>query len=94
MADTCIAVLALIRSGSTPREGLYRDAIVKGVRYVRLQVDESDSQSIAVTQCAGNAGPAKAGAEHRHVPGIDIVGRGQGSHAGRGKREGRGPGPA
>jgi hypothetical protein len=34
VADTCIAVLALIRSGSTLREGLYRDAIVKGVRYV------------------------------------------------------------
>ena len=32
VADTCIAVLALVRSGSTPREGLYRDAIVKGVR--------------------------------------------------------------
>ena len=46
VADTCIAVLALIRSGSTPREGLYRDAIVKGVqlrpssgRGVRLSID-------------------------------------------------------
>ena len=61
VADTCIAVLALIRSGSTPREGLYRDAIVKGVRYVRLQVDESDSQSIAVTRVQGTRVQQKLG---------------------------------
>ncbi len=61
VADTCIAVLALIRSGSTPREGLYRDAIVKGVRYVRRQVDESDSQSIAVTSVQGTRVQQKLG---------------------------------
>ena len=61
VADTCIAVLALIRSGSTPREGLYRDAIMKGVRYVRLQVDESDSQSIAVTRVQGTRVQQKLG---------------------------------
>jgi Prenyltransferase and squalene oxidase repeat len=61
VADTCIAVLALIRSGSTPREGQYRDAIVKGVRYVRLQVDESDSQSIAVTHVQGTRVQQKLG---------------------------------
>ncbi len=37
VADTCIALLALIRSGSTPREGPYRGAIAKGVRYVRAR---------------------------------------------------------
>ncbi|HEX3448247.1 MAG TPA: hypothetical protein VHS97_08320, partial [Isosphaeraceae bacterium] len=61
VADTCIAALALIRSGSTPREGLYRDAIVKGVRYVRLQVDESDYQSIAVTRVQGTRVQQKLG---------------------------------
>ena len=61
VADTCIAVLALIRSGSSPREGLYRDAIVKGVRYVRLQVDESDSQSISVTGVQGTRVQQKLG---------------------------------
>ncbi len=61
VADTCIAVLALIRSGSTPREGLYRDAIMKGVRYVRLQIDESDSQSIAVTRVQGTRVQQKLG---------------------------------
>ena len=61
VADTCIAALALIRSGSTPREGLYKDAIAKGVRYVRLQVDESDSQSLAVTRVQGTRIQQKLG---------------------------------
>jgi hypothetical protein len=61
VADTCIAVLALIRSGSTPREGLYRDSIVKGIRYVRLQVEESDAQSISVTSVQGTRVQQKLG---------------------------------
>ncbi len=61
MADTCIAVLALIRSGSTPREGPYQAAIVKGVRYVRSQVEESDSQSLAVTSVQGTRVQQKLG---------------------------------
>ena len=61
VADTSIAVLALIRSGSTPREGLYKDAIVKGVRYVRLEVEQSDPQSIAVTRVRGTRVQQKLG---------------------------------
>ncbi len=61
VADTCIAVLALIRSGSTPREGLYRGAIVKGVRYVRSQVEESDAESLAVTRVQGTRVQQKLG---------------------------------
>jgi Prenyltransferase and squalene oxidase repeat len=61
VADTCIAVLALIRSGSTPREGPYRGAIEKGVRYVRSQVEESDSQSLAVTSVRGTRVQMKLG---------------------------------
>jgi hypothetical protein len=61
VADTCIAVLALIRSGSTPREGLYRGAIVKGVQYVRSQVEESDAGSLAVTRVQGTRVQQKLG---------------------------------
>jgi squalene-hopene cyclase-like protein len=61
VADTCIAVLALIRSGSTPREGLYRGAIVKGVQYVRSQVQESDTESLAVTRVNGTRVQQKLG---------------------------------
>lgn len=49
VADTSIASLALIRSGSTPREGPYRVAIVKGVEYVRTQVERSDVESPSIS---------------------------------------------
>ncbi len=49
VADTCIASLALIRSGSTPREGPYRVPIFEGVGYVTTQVRESDAESLSVT---------------------------------------------
>jgi hypothetical protein len=61
VADTCIAVLALIRSGSTPREGPYRVAIEKGVGYVRSQVEQSDSESLAVTSVRGTRVQMKLG---------------------------------
>ncbi len=61
VADTSIAVLALIRSGSTPREGPYRGAIGKGVGYVRSQVEESDAQSLAVTSVQGTRVQQKLG---------------------------------
>jgi hypothetical protein len=61
VADTCIAALALIRSGSTPREGPYRGAIAKAVRYVRSQVEESDAESLAVTRVQGTRVQLKLG---------------------------------
>jgi hypothetical protein len=61
VADTCIAALALIRSGSTPREGPYHDAILKAVRYVRSQVEEADSQSLSVTRVQGTRVQQKLG---------------------------------
>jgi len=61
VADTCIAALALLRSGSTPREGIYRDAIVKAVGYVRSQVEASDSESLAVTRVQGTRVQQKLG---------------------------------
>jgi hypothetical protein len=61
VADTCIAALALIRSGSTPRQGPYRDAIVKAVRFVRSHVEKSDSQSLSVTHVQGTRVQMKLG---------------------------------
>src|SRR5262249_27076260 len=61
VADTCIAVLALIRSGSTPRAGPHPGASDKGGRYVRSQVEESDSESLAVTSVRGTRVQMKLG---------------------------------
>lgn len=61
VADTCVAALALIRSGSTPRQGPYRDAVAKAVAFVRGQIDASDSQSLAVSQVQGTRVQQKLG---------------------------------
>jgi len=61
VADTCIAALAMIRSGSTPRSGPYRDAIAKAVRFVRAEVEGSDSRSLAVSRVTGTRVQMKLG---------------------------------
>ena len=42
VGDTCIAVLALLRSGSTPGQGEYKDNISKGIDFVCSAVEKSD----------------------------------------------------
>lgn len=61
VADTCIAALALIRSGSTPHEGPYKDAIARAVQFVTEQVEASDASSIAVTSVQGTRVQQKLG---------------------------------
>ena len=61
VADTCIAALALVRSGSTPREGPYKDAVAKAVRFVRAQVEASDAKSLSVTDIQGTRVQMKLG---------------------------------
>jgi hypothetical protein len=61
VADTCIAALALIRSGSTPTSGPYKDAVAAAVRFVEQNVEASDSASIAVTTVQGTRVQQKLG---------------------------------
>jgi hypothetical protein len=61
IADTCIAALALIRSGNTPTKGPYRDAVARAVRFVEQSVESSDSTSIAVTTVQGTRVQQKLG---------------------------------
>ncbi len=61
VADTCVAALAMIRSGSTPTKGPYRDAIVKAVRYVRSEVEASDAKSLSVSSVQGTRVQQKLG---------------------------------
>lgn len=61
VADTCVAALAMLRSGSTPTKGPYRDAIVKAVGYVRSQVEASDAASLSVSSVQGTRVQAKLG---------------------------------
>ncbi len=61
IADTSIAALALIRSGSTPSSGPYKDAVAKAVRYVQASVDSSDSASLDVSTVKGTRVQMKLG---------------------------------
>ncbi|HEV3122924.1 MAG TPA: hypothetical protein VGY53_13510, partial [Isosphaeraceae bacterium] len=61
VADTCVAALALIRSGSSPTAGPYKDAVARAVRFVVTQVEGSDSQSLSVSTVQGTRVQAKLG---------------------------------
>lgn len=61
VADTCTAVLALIRSGSTPSKGPYAKNILAGVKYIIREVKNSDADSLFVTQTKGTRIQLKLG---------------------------------
>lgn len=50
VADTCIALLALLRADSDPARGPYAEAIRGGLRFVCGSVEASDDASIYVTE--------------------------------------------
>jgi hypothetical protein len=49
VADTCMVLLALIRSGSTPKDGPYAENIRRGLDFVISEVEASDEQSLYIT---------------------------------------------
>ncbi|MCW3099318.1 MAG: hypothetical protein JWL77_4936, partial [Chthonomonadaceae bacterium] len=49
VADTCMATMAMLRSGSTPMTGEYSKNIRHGVEFVCGEVEESDKSSLYVT---------------------------------------------
>lgn len=61
VADTCGAVLALIRSGSTPSKGPYAKNILAGVKFVIGEVEQSDANSLFITQTRGTRLQMKLG---------------------------------
>ena len=61
VADTCLAALALIRSGSTPAKGPYAGQILKAVRYVCSEIEKSDKDSLSITSTRGTRVQSKLG---------------------------------
>ncbi len=61
VADTCMATLALIRSGNTPASGRHREVARRGVEYVLASVERSDDASLSVTDVQGTRVQAKIG---------------------------------
>ena len=61
VADTCTATLALIRSGSTPSEGSYAQAINRALDFIFSEVEAADEQSLSITSVNGTRVQGKLG---------------------------------
>jgi hypothetical protein len=61
VTDTCLAILALLRAGSTPRGGDHSRYILKGIDYLCKQVEKSPEDSPFVTDLRGTIVQVKMG---------------------------------
>src|SRR5262245_61739874 len=61
VGNTCIATLALIRAGNTPKEGLYTKEVTKAVEFICGHVAKSDDKSLLVTNIKGTQLQTKIG---------------------------------
>jgi hypothetical protein len=61
VGDTCIAALALIRAGNTPKEGPYAKNLAKAVEFVAAQVEKSPKDDLSVTDVRGTRLQGKLG---------------------------------
>lgn len=61
VADTCMALMALYHTGSTPTHGQYRDNITTAVNFVCGQIEAADDQSLSITTLSGTRTQMKLG---------------------------------
>ena len=61
VADTAMAVLALMRSGSTPAQGAHSAPVRRGIEYILSEIEASDEESLYVTQTRGTRVQGKIG---------------------------------
>jgi len=61
VADTSMAVMALMRAGSRANEGEYKQAIRRGLEYVISEIEESDDDSLYITDVRGTRVQMKIG---------------------------------
>jgi hypothetical protein len=61
VANTCAATLALLRGGSTPRDGEFAPHVRRGLDFVLTSVERSDPESPYVTDVRGTQVQSKIG---------------------------------
>ena len=61
VGNTCFALLALIRAGSTPTAGDHKDAVRKGLKFILTRVEKADKDSLYVTDVRGTQLQSKIG---------------------------------
>jgi hypothetical protein len=61
VANTCIATLALLRAGNTPKEGEYAKNVAKAIEFICANIEKSDKDSLYVTEIRGTQVQSKIG---------------------------------
>ncbi len=61
VANTCVAALALLRGGNTPRDGEYCTQFRRGLDFIVTSVERSDTESLYVTDLRGTQVQHKIG---------------------------------
>lgn len=61
VADTCVATLALLRAGSTPKDGPHKAAIGRALDYVLREIEAADDDALYVTSNRGTRVQGKLG---------------------------------
>src|SRR5438874_6705074 len=53
VANTAVAAEALLRAGNTPKSGPYREALLRAVKFILQNVEQSPAEGLAVTRMQG-----------------------------------------
>jgi hypothetical protein len=61
VGDTCVAALALLRAGNTPKDGKYARNLAKAITFVCEQVEKSSASDLYVTDVRGTRLQGKLG---------------------------------
>src|SRR5262245_8980417 len=61
IADTCAAMLALIRSGSTPSQGTYSQNLRRGVDFLCAKIAKAPAEGLSITDLQGTRLQQKLG---------------------------------
>jgi hypothetical protein len=61
VGNTCLAVLALVRAGNTPKDGPYAANVARGVDFICANIEKADGKSLYVTDIKGTQLQSKIG---------------------------------
>jgi hypothetical protein len=61
VANTCMATLALLRAGNSPKEGEYAKNILKALDFISSHIEKADKESLYITDQKGTQVQSKIG---------------------------------
>jgi hypothetical protein len=61
VADTCMALMAMVHAGQNPKEGDHSQNVINGINFVCAQIEDSDEKSLFCTSLRGTRTQSKLG---------------------------------